>query len=510
MKKTFNINIAGFPFTIDDDAYSLLSEYLDTIKHAFSNLDESKELTDDIERRIAELLLEYTSSGSPIVTSAQVEDVIRRIGKPEEMLEEETVSLESENNDTPPPFSQKDSKTRKRLYRDPQNAMLGGVCSGLGWYLNCDPTWIRLATVLLTFASVSTCGLVYIVLWIVLPEAKTPIERMQMMGESPTIENIGKTVTDSFKEDNGTKAPQQRPSDSSSSFANGLSNTFGLMARLLIIIGLIIGLPILIGLALALIGCVFTLIMFGTSTLSGFSYFGTLSDSDAKTVIYGIVTGIGFILFLGIPLFMLIRKGIWPNAKPLPKASRWLLSILCTLGFLTAAFSTGKIIDENTRGNRYFNFYGNDIIKIETSPEQKAEKAREKALREEMKAENARAAADKARERLERAKELAAQNPDKQNLKELKRAEKAARKAIAKAEKALHKADMARMKAELAEKAAGITYVEPHHDTLSESTLTVDSIASASENVTPDSSATAETDDTPNIRSIGIPEFENK
>ncbi|MDE6772898.1 MAG: hypothetical protein K2J49_09875, partial [Muribaculaceae bacterium] len=232
--------------------------------------------------------------------------------------------------------------------------------------------------------------------------------------------------------------------------------------------------------------------------------------SDAKTVIYGIVTGIGFILFLGIPLFMLIRKGIWPNAKPLPKASRWLLSILCTLGFLTAAFSTGKIIDENTRGNRYFNFYGNDIIKIETSPEQKAEKAREKALREEMKAENARVVADKARERLERAKELAAQNPDKQNLKELKRAEKAARKAIAKAEKALHKADMARMKAELAEKAAGITYVEPHSDTLSESTLTVDSIASASENVTPDSTATAENDDTPNIRSIGIPEFENK
>lgn len=109
MKKTFNINVAGFPFTIDDDAYTLLSDYLDTIEHAFAKQDDSRELVNDIESRIAELLLEQTSSGSAIVTAQDVEQVIRRVGQPEEMIEEdETISIDSEKVEyketvTPPP-----------------------------------------------------------------------------------------------------------------------------------------------------------------------------------------------------------------------------------------------------------------------------------------------------------------------------------------------------------------------------------------------------------------------
>lgn len=109
MKKTFNINVAGFPFTIDDDAYTLLSDYLDTIEHAFAKQDDSRELVNDIESRIAELLLEQTSSGSAIVTAQDVEQVIRRVGQPEEMIEEdETISIDSEKMEyketvTPPP-----------------------------------------------------------------------------------------------------------------------------------------------------------------------------------------------------------------------------------------------------------------------------------------------------------------------------------------------------------------------------------------------------------------------
>ena len=138
MKKTFNINIAGFPFTIDDDAYSLLNDYLDAIEHAFKNVEDSQELVNDIECRIAELLLEYTSSSSPIVTVTQVEDVIKRIGKPEEMIaEDETISISGNGEKTktdsffeevtPPPFTQKNPYQKKKLFRDPQNAMLGGV-----------------------------------------------------------------------------------------------------------------------------------------------------------------------------------------------------------------------------------------------------------------------------------------------------------------------------------------------------------------------------------------------
>ena len=333
--------------------------------------------------------------------------------------------------------------------------MLGGVCSGLGWYLHCDPTWIRLATVLLTFASISTCGIVYLVLWLVLPEAKTPLERMQMMGESPTIENIGKTVTDSFKEDNGQKPFPQQPTDSST-FAQVLSSVFGILAKVLIIIGLIIGLPILIGLAIALIGCVFSLILFGTSTLSGFLPFGANTESESITILYGIISRIVFIIFLGIPLFMIIRKGISQKAKPLSKTTSWILSILCVLGFFTAAFAIGKIINEAEKNDR-ISRYG--IVTINQnrpkSPEEKAENARMAAERESLKAEKARLKAEKARLKAEKAKERAAVNAEKKALiaekkamKEFEKAERRAQIAKEKAERAKVKAEKARMKAD--------------------------------------------------------------
>lgn len=125
MKKTFNINVAGFPFTIDDDAYTLLSDYLDTIEHAFAKQDDSRELVNDIESRIAELLLEQTSSGSAIVTAQDVEQVIRRVGQPEEMIEEdETISIDSEKMEyketvTPPPLHSSIAETEEKIIPRP-------------------------------------------------------------------------------------------------------------------------------------------------------------------------------------------------------------------------------------------------------------------------------------------------------------------------------------------------------------------------------------------------------
>lgn len=89
MKKTFNINVAGYPFVIDDDAYNLLNDYLDTIEHAFSSYEDSGELISDLESRIAEILLEYTAEGSPIINAQQVEELIARVGKPEDILDDE-------------------------------------------------------------------------------------------------------------------------------------------------------------------------------------------------------------------------------------------------------------------------------------------------------------------------------------------------------------------------------------------------------------------------------------
>lgn len=357
MKKTFNINVAGFPFIIDDDAYTLLDNYLQTIENAFAGNDETRELANDIESRVAELLMERTSTNSPIVSVADVEEVISRVGQPEEIMEEdETISIKTPGGDnaakedaknaaTPPPYIPPVTPIKKKLFRDPQNTMIGGVCSGLAWYLNMDPTIVRLLTVLITMISMFSGAIAYLILMLVVPEAKTPLERMQMMGEEPTVKNIGKTVTDNFRYDNTSASPQKTAQPSS--FAATTTTVLGILANILLMIGLVIAVIVLISMAIGLIGCLFALIVFGTS------WGGTLIGENtpcrfeaAGTIpVYGVLCGIGGILALGIPLYVLVRRGFKKDKAHLTPGVRNTLIALCALGFIMAAVSTGRIIN---------------------------------------------------------------------------------------------------------------------------------------------------------------------
>lgn len=91
MKKTFNINISGYVFTIDDDAYDLLKDYLDTLHHAFASQEDGAELIADIEQRMAEILGQQNDGGMRVITIADAEAIIARMGRPEEIIEDETV-----------------------------------------------------------------------------------------------------------------------------------------------------------------------------------------------------------------------------------------------------------------------------------------------------------------------------------------------------------------------------------------------------------------------------------
>ena len=357
MKKTFTINIAGYPFTIDEDAYTLLNDYLKTIEHAFAKVEDSIELINDIETRVAELLMQCTDNGSKIITLADVEGVIARVGKPEEMIEEidsihidgndETeVEIEQETTATPPPYVPKMPPQQKKLYRDPQNAMLGGVCSGLAWYLGWDVTWVRLIVVGLTILSYMTVGLIYLVLWIVVPQARTPFERMQMMGEQPTMENIGKTVTDTFKEDQGERVTP--PQTNAPQAADTLAFIFSILAKALIILGLIVAIPILFALLLGLVGAIFFFLMWGTTLLFGTGLpFDSPEFEDpfiTKVVFWGVVCGIGWIITLGLPLYTLVRKGI-NREYHLSSGSKKGMMVAWVIGFVIAAFATGMVIN---------------------------------------------------------------------------------------------------------------------------------------------------------------------
>ena len=143
MKKTLTINISGIIFHIDEDAYDKLNAYLDTLKRHFTKTQGKEEIISDIEGRIAELLQERISDAKQVVTIDDVSEVISLMGEPWEF---ETEAEEEKEASASP----EDIKGPKRLYRDPDRKVIGGVAAGVAAYLNVDVLWVRLAFVLFT------------------------------------------------------------------------------------------------------------------------------------------------------------------------------------------------------------------------------------------------------------------------------------------------------------------------------------------------------------------------
>lgn len=191
MKKTLSINIRGIVFNIDNDAYEMLNKYLAEINRHYKNQVGSEDIMSDIENRIIELLQLKLNDKKQVITIADIEEVIGVLGWPsdfEKELRDETASYVAGHKKGP-----------KRLFRDPDNRMIGGVCSGLGAYFNIDPVWFRLIFV---FALIFAGGgiLVYVILWIVVPPARSASDRMEMRGDPINIDNIEKSVKSEMKD----------------------------------------------------------------------------------------------------------------------------------------------------------------------------------------------------------------------------------------------------------------------------------------------------------------------
>jgi phage shock protein PspC (stress-responsive transcriptional regulator) len=186
MKKNIRININGIIFNIDEDAYQRLNTYLEQLRAHFSKQEGGNEIVDDIEIRIAELLNEKTQQQNQIVTLEDVEEVIKVMGTPSEMQGDETGEQKKTFFNRP-----------KRLFRDPDSRIIGGVGGGMGAYFNTDPLWFRLAFVLSFFV---VGPLAYIVFWIAVPMARTTAEKLEMKGEKVNIDNIEKSVKDELKD----------------------------------------------------------------------------------------------------------------------------------------------------------------------------------------------------------------------------------------------------------------------------------------------------------------------
>ncbi|MGB1231655.1 MAG: PspC domain-containing protein [Winogradskyella sp.] len=190
MNKTVNINLAGIFFHIDEDAYLKLQRYLEAIKRSFTDSQGQSEIIADIEARIAELFSERIKNEKQVVGVKLVDAIITIMGQPEDYLvDNEIFEDEPQQN-----YKQKSTKTR-RLYRDTDNSYVGGVCAGLGHYFGIDALWVRLIWVLLIFGA-GTGFLLYILLWALIPEAKTTAEKLTMSGDAVNISTIEKKIKD--------------------------------------------------------------------------------------------------------------------------------------------------------------------------------------------------------------------------------------------------------------------------------------------------------------------------
>ncbi|SHF60415.1 phage shock protein C (PspC) family protein [Mariniphaga anaerophila] len=192
MKKTFTINISGTVFHIEEDAYEVLQKYLVKLKNHFGTEEEGQEILTDIEARIAEIFSEKSSGEKDVITMAGVEQVIETMGTPEDFAEEEGESEEE--------IYSKTTKRKRRLYRDTEQRVIGGVCGGLAAYFNMDPVILRIIFVVLFFITSGAGLLAYLILWIAVPKAVTTAQRLEMRGQEATVKNIEKSIKEEVKD----------------------------------------------------------------------------------------------------------------------------------------------------------------------------------------------------------------------------------------------------------------------------------------------------------------------
>lgn len=199
MKKTISINIASTAFFIDDDAYACLKEYLNKIETWFSTKEGGQEVISDIEARLSELFRERINPQLGVITIQHVNEVIGIMGQPEDFTGESDESGPVGGDEKKQTYDF-ESPRRRRLYRDPDNKVLGGVCSGIAAYFSIDPVIVRVIFAVLPFLSFGVIIPVYIVLWIVMPEAITTSQKLEMRGEDINISNIEKKIKEEYQD----------------------------------------------------------------------------------------------------------------------------------------------------------------------------------------------------------------------------------------------------------------------------------------------------------------------
>jgi len=350
MNKTVNINIGGLFFHIDEDAYQKLSKYFEAIKRSLSNSSGKEEVMKDIEMRVAEIFTERQISDKHVINNFDVDAVIAVMGQPEDYR------IDDDASESAPSYNYIHNG-RKKLYRDEDKGMIGGVCTGLGHYFGIDSVFLRFFFLLLFFGF-GTGVIAYIVLWIAMPKAATTAEKLEMTGKPVNISEIEKKVKEEFDKVSGKIKNVDyddlgnRVKNSAETFGSKLGNVFQTIFEAF---SKVIGVIIIIFSSMALFGII---IASGVAIFSSSLPHNTLINHfrtplGLETPMW--IQGILFLLTFGIPFFFLFILGlkiVVTNYKSIGNIAKYTLiavwsialSLLITIGVkeFTQISSEGK------------------------------------------------------------------------------------------------------------------------------------------------------------------------
>lgn len=191
MKKIISINLSGRIIPIEDTAYESLQRYIESLRRYFASEEGREEIINDIESRIAELLNDKIRKGAAAATDEDVEEIIASMGRVEDFEQEDQTPPSADPNQNDDKKTSDRKEPQGRLYRDTSDRFLGGVCSGIASYMNFDPAIVRLLFAVICFGGFGLGFLIYIVLWIVLPQRKLGGYSGKRLFRNPDNQMIG-------------------------------------------------------------------------------------------------------------------------------------------------------------------------------------------------------------------------------------------------------------------------------------------------------------------------------
>ncbi len=292
MQKTINSDIGGRIFHVEEDAYALLDQYLKDVRIHFASYPDQDEIMADIENRIAEQFEELGRGKDSIIAKPDVEKIMAAMGEPQDF---------ADDSDEAPKQTKTKAHRRGRLYRDTDNQIIAGVASGIAAYFGIDPLWVRLIFVV-TLLFGGSGVLIYVILWIIVPAAESPAEKLEMHGNAVTLASIEKTIKEEILDNEKAKAGVEKVGGGIRKLGTGLGKVIRMFFKIII---RLVGVALTVGFAVACFGILVATIVALRTGNSPYVDF-PLRDFFTHAELYTVIFSGFFTLFIPLAILALI------------------------------------------------------------------------------------------------------------------------------------------------------------------------------------------------------------